>query len=37
MILDIWGPGPQHYPLSEDDHEDDTIKLGDMFVMSFKL
>ena len=36
MILDI-GPGPQDYPLSEDDHEDETIKLGDMSVMSFQL
>ena len=37
MILDIRGPGPQHYQLSEDDHEDETIKMGDISVMSFQL
>ena len=37
MILDIRGPDPQHYPLSADDHEDETIKLGDMSVIKFQL
>jgi hypothetical protein len=37
MILDIRGPDPQHYPLSEDDHGNETVKLGDISVMSFQL
>ena len=32
MILDIRGPDPQHYLLSEDDHGDETVKLGGRHV-----